>query len=241
MQTGSPSRLSNATPVGDTASVPTSRSTPACLVCGMATPRPMPVEPSSSRLRMARMMSSVSVPRNCPAPLRLSTMPRMTASLVVATSDGMIASRTTNSDMRIMMILPSLLADVLVLRGTGHFAGRGSPATVLDLFFIAAKLSLKLVQHQIDRREHVVLILAGDEVVLVLGLNEELDEGLVLLGLLDVHRDLDHGQPVEHVGKFERLLADDCLGCITEVTVPDGDLHLHDATPGAAPSFLARR
>ena len=46
--TGSPSRLSNATPPRETPTVPISFSTLGCLVCGMATPRPIPVEPRSS-------------------------------------------------------------------------------------------------------------------------------------------------------------------------------------------------
>src|SRR5262245_51118192 len=171
----------------------------------MATPRPMPVLPSSSRLRMARTMSSMSVPRNWPASRRLSTMARMTPSLVVADSDGMMASRTTNSDIR-MMLLPSLLSRVE--RGRpGHVAGRGRPAVVLDRFLVAAELALQLVHGQVHRGDHVVVGVLGDEVVLVFRLDEKLDPGLVFLGLLDIDRHLDHREAVEDVGELEGLLA----------------------------------
>ncbi len=60
MSTGSPSRAAKSTPWRDSATVPTRRSTFGCRVCGTATPWPIPVEPSSSRLRIARVMLSRS-------------------------------------------------------------------------------------------------------------------------------------------------------------------------------------
>src|SRR5205085_1937257 len=148
-----------------------------------ATPRPMPVLPSSSRLRIARMMSSRSAPRNSPALRRLSTMARMTPSLVVADSDGMIASRTTKSDMRMTFGLRSLLGGPTGLRAGSHLAGRGGPATVLDLFLVAADLALDLVQGQVDRSHQVRLTFLRDKVVLVFGLDDELDVAALLFGL----------------------------------------------------------
>ena len=52
---------------------------------------------------------------------------------------------------------------------------------VLDFFLVAAQLALQLGQGQIDRRQQVGMALAGDEVVLVLGLDDELDRFLVVL------------------------------------------------------------
>src|SRR5579872_541318 len=143
------------------------RSTLLCLVCGMATPRPMPVEPSSSRLRMALTTSSRSPPRNCPAARRLSTISRMTPSLVVAARAGMIASRTTKSDMR-MPAPPSLFGGLFEAGRAGDLAGRRGPAMVLNLFLVAPQLPFDLVENEIDRSKHVVMALLGDEVVLVL-------------------------------------------------------------------------
>src|SRR3954452_17216695 len=139
----------------------------------MATPRPMPVEPSSSRLRMARTTSSRSAPRNWPAARRLSTISRMTPSLLAALSSGMIASRTTKSDMR-MPAPPSFLGRFLAAGSARHLAGRGRPAVVLDLPLITTQLAFELVQGQVHGREHVVVALARDDVVPVLRLHDEL-------------------------------------------------------------------
>ena len=54
----------------DSPIVPMSWLAAACRVCGIAIPRPMPVDPSCSRRRTARTMSSRSVLRNWPAACR---------------------------------------------------------------------------------------------------------------------------------------------------------------------------
>ena len=102
---------------------------------------------------------------------------------------------------------------------------------VLDLFLVAAELCLHLVQGRIDRRHHVVMALVGYEVVLVFGLDEALDLGLVFLGLLEIDRDLDHGQSVEDVEEFESFLPDDGLIRFAEVPVAVGYLDLHEFAP----------
>src|SRR5262249_26248653 len=167
-----------------------------------------------------------SVPRNWPASRRLSTMPRITASLVVACSDGRMASRTTNSDMRMAGSLRSLLA-VFRPAGAGDIAGGGGPAMVPDLLFIAAEMSPELVQGQVDRGDHVGVAVLGDEVVPVLSLNHELDVALVVTGLVQIDRHLNHRQAIENVQELQSLVADDALVVIAEVTMANGDLHLH--------------
>src|SRR6476469_9996414 len=125
------------------------RSTQPCLECGMATLRPMPVEPSDSRLRMARTTSSGSAaPRSWPAARRLSTISRITSSFVVARSSGMIASLTTKSDMRMAGL--SLLAGLLGTRHAGDLAGRLVASMVLQLLFELAELHLQLVEDHVD-------------------------------------------------------------------------------------------
>ena len=57
---------------GLTPTVPTSRSTLGCLVCGTATPRPIPVLPSSSRFITAFTTLSTSLEPILPASFRAS-------------------------------------------------------------------------------------------------------------------------------------------------------------------------
>ena len=102
---------------------------------------------------------------------------------------------------------------------------------VLDLFLVAAELCLHLVQGRIDRRHHVWMAFLGDEIMLVFGLDEELDLGLVHLGLLEIDRDLDHCQSIEDVEEFEGFLSNDGLVCFTEVPVAVGYLDLHVFAP----------
>src|SRR5262245_30831410 len=193
----------------------------------MATPRPMPVLPSSSRLRMARTTSSASAARTWPASRRLSTIARMTASLVVAVSEGMIASRTTNSPRRMAGSLRSVLSGLVQAPAGGQVAGGGGAAVVLDAVFVAPQLALDLGEAQVHGGDDVVVGLGGDEVVLVLGLDQELDQGLVFLRLLQVQGDLDQGQAVEQVHQLVRLVADGLLVGLAEVPMSDGDLDLH--------------
>src|SRR5262249_30248216 len=220
--TGSPSRLSKGTPVGEMAMVPMSRSTLPCLVWGMATPRPMPVEPSPSRFMMARMTSSTSEPRNWLAVRRLSTISRMTASLEEAVRCGTMASRTTNSDMR-MSGTPSLFRRLLPC-GRAYLADGRGPAVILDALLVAAQLLLDLVQGQVHGGEQFAVGLAGNEVVLVLGLDDELH---VLAVLAEIDGDLDHGQPLEVVEQFLSFLPDVVLCVFVQVAVASGDLDLH--------------
>src|SRR5436190_22183547 len=148
------------------ATVPSSFSTQPCLVCGMATPRPMPVEPRLSRFWMARTTSSVSAePFSAPAARRLSTISRITSSFVVALRSGRMASRTTKSDMRMAGL--SLLAGLLGLRGGSKLARGGVAPVVLDLLFIATELHLELVLDDVDGPEQVDRLTLGDEIVLV--------------------------------------------------------------------------
>src|SRR3954470_18296377 len=110
----------------------------------------MPVEPSSSRLRMARTMSSWSPPRNWPAAARLSTICRTTASFEEAFSDGRIAFRQTKSLMRMAGVLRSLLG-----AGPGGLPGVGGAPVILDLLLVAPQLRLQLVQRHINGGHHV--------------------------------------------------------------------------------------
>src|SRR5262245_60688566 len=129
---------------------------------------------------MARTTSSTSAFLNWPAARRLSTISRMTPSLVVAVNAGTMASRTTKSDMR--MVGLSLLARLLGRGGSsGHLAGGQAAAVVLDLFLVAADLLFELVQDLVGRAENVLSTGAGDEVLGVLGLDVELDPLEVLL------------------------------------------------------------
>src|SRR5581483_6478610 len=107
----------------------------------------------------------------------------------------MIASRTTKSVMR-MPATPSFLGRFAWAGTAHHLAGRGSPAAVLDLLFIAAQLAFELGEHQIDGRGQLRMALAGHEVVLVLGLHDKLYE---LEFFLHIDRHLDHGQTVEEM------------------------------------------
>jgi hypothetical protein len=102
MSTGSPSIESNGMRPSalDSPIVPTNWETAACRECGMAIPRPMPVDPSCSRRSTARTTSSVSVLRNCPAACRDCTISRITSSRLVEANAGMIASLTTKWDIR---------------------------------------------------------------------------------------------------------------------------------------------
>ena len=68
---------------------------------------------------------------------RLSTISRMTDSLVVAFRSGMMASRTTKSDMRIREP-PSLVARFIGGRSPRHLAPGRRAAMVLDFFLVTA-------------------------------------------------------------------------------------------------------
>src|SRR5205085_1251719 len=80
----------------------------------------------------------------------------------------------------------------------------------------------------------LAVALAGDEVVLVLRRDEDLDGPLVLV---EVHGDLDHAQALEEVEQFQGFLTDHLLGGLAQVAVPGGDLDLHKW----APWVVARR
>src|SRR5262249_54012440 len=152
--------------------------------------------------------------------------------LLEAVRSGTIASRTTKSDIR-MAAPPSLVAGFLGgLTGAGHVADRGGAAAVLDLLLVAAQLRLKFGQGEVHGGEDLVVALVGDEVVLVLGLDDELDPALVLDRLagtsvagaslavdrpvgrpavadaLEVDGDLDQRQSVEQVGELVGFFAD---------------------------------
>src|SRR5262249_43881130 len=206
-KTGSLSRLSNGTPTCETPTVPIRRSTLSCLVCGIATPRPMPVEPSCSRFMIALTMLSCSVFFNCPLARRLSTISRMAASLVVATKFGSIAFRTTKSDSFIPqppLNSPALtkhrvacersgcrlelgaFGRVLSLRpGRPGFAHGWRAAMILALFLVLAQLLFEFVQNQIDCGAHVRMTFASHEIVFVFRRNDELHD---LGGVFQVHR-----------------------------------------------------
>src|SRR5262245_61992201 len=114
----------------------------------------------------------------------------MTPSFVLAFRSGIIASRTTKSVMRMPSLLPtevspgrgtaqapaepSLLTD-LFRRGAGGFACREPAAAVLDLLLVAAQLGFELVNGQVHGRQDIGVRFPGDEIVLVLGGNDELD------------------------------------------------------------------
>src|SRR4029077_3841528 len=108
----------------------------------------------------------------------------MTPSLLLADNSGMIASRTTKSDMRIRYLRtaqrPRLPGSLLFFRiffegwGTGDLAGWRPAAVVLDFLLIPAQLTLQLVHHQVDGRQDVAIDLAGDKIMLVLRRHQEL-------------------------------------------------------------------
>ena len=87
--TFSPSRLLKSTPSLLTATVPTSRSTLGCLVCGTATPRPIPVLPNSSRFMIAlTMLLAPSAALILPTSERAWIISRMTPSLSSAANSA---------------------------------------------------------------------------------------------------------------------------------------------------------
>src|SRR5579871_199189 len=233
--TGSPSKLSKLTPGRDNATVPIRRSTLLCLVWGIATPRPIPVEPSSSRLSTARTISSDSAAFNWLVLARLPTISRMTPSLVVAVSSGMMASRTTKSVMR-MPDLPSLFACFLQRGHAGHLASRGRAPSVLHLFLIAAQLGFQFIYRQIHCCQDIVVALAGDKIVFVFRRDQDLDQFDVVF---QIHRDFDRHDPFEEVQQLFCFFSDELLCRLTEMPMPCRDFDLHRVNSFIAGSIFS--
>src|SRR5581483_1855534 len=101
-------------------------------------------------------------------------------------------------------------------------------AMVLDLFLVLAQLVRELVQDLVGGGQHVLVPLPRHQLVLVLQGHQELDQARLVR---QVHRHLDHHNPVEQVEQFVRLLPDEPLRLVTEVPVAGRDLDLHVGTP----------
>ena len=87
-------------------------------------------------------------------------------------------------------------------------------AVVLELFLVVLDLLLDPVGRQVERVMHVAVLVGRDELVLVLGVGDDLDRRLAFPLAVEVHRHRDGRQPVEVVQQLLGLLLELLLGVV---------------------------
>jgi hypothetical protein len=112
----------------------------------------------------------------------------------------------------------------LVGGGTRSLAGRGGAAMILNFFLVAPNLPFQLIHNQIHGGQEVLVSLAGNEVVFVLGGDPKFHHKL-LFPL--VHQDLDHHYPLEEMQELLGFFLDELLGGVAHMTMLAGDFDLH--------------
>ena len=100
---------------------------------------------------------------------------------------------------------------------------------ILDLFFVPIHLMLDPINCQIQSNQQIFVAIFRHKVVFVLGVDEDFYflERLVL----EIDRDLDHGNPGEIVEQFFGLLPDLLLMFFTQMPMSGGDFYLHSREP----------
>lgn len=95
---------------------------------------------------------------------------------------------------------------------------------ILYFFLVFAYLLLELFKHQIDGGKKIGIAFGGDEIVLVLGGNQELDE---LVIILQIDHDFDLHDPLEKVQKLAGSFSNVILGFLIEMSMAGRDFYLH--------------
>jgi hypothetical protein len=126
-------------------------------------------------------------------------------------------------------------------RGSAPVHPRIAPV-ILDFFLVPVDLGFDTIDHQVHGRQEFFVTVARHKVVLVFGI--DLDFNVLENLVLKIHRDFDHGDPVEIMEKLFRFFPYLILMLFTQVPMSGGDFDLHSRKPPTlveAASFLADR
>jgi hypothetical protein len=100
---------------------------------------------------------------------------------------------------------------------------------ILNFLFVPIDLLLDLVDRQVDGRVEFFMPLFRHKIVLVLGVDANFN--FLERSILQIHRDLDHGDPAEEVKQFLGLLGNVLLMFFIQMSMPGRDFHLHGVAP----------
>jgi hypothetical protein len=98
---------------------------------------------------------------------------------------------------------------------------------VLDLFLVVSDLLLDPVGREVERVVHVAVLVGGNELVLVLGVSDDLDVNFSLAFAVKVDRDRDLREPIKVMEQFLGLFLELLLGLVRQLPVPGRYCHLH--------------
>lgn len=114
---------------------------------------------------------------------------------------------------------------LLRVRAGRRLLTQARSAVFLDFLFVLTKLHFDFVNHAVDGRHQLGGLIFGDEVVLVLGIDAQLDLSTVFL--FQVDREFDFRNPIEKADQLIQLRAKLLLSRFAQLSVACRDLSLH--------------